>query len=296
MIETYPLYGGKVKLMYDSVKHKYFEGGQEVDGVTTALGKIDKSGQLVWWAVNDVCLPFIFGNETGNVKPGKPKFPGMIHAGKAYDEVFLMNLREEASTKHRTVTKTAAGIGTMIHEWCEKWIKADINKRRKAGTPIIHAGYNDYPPMPVNPQMINGAKAFLEFVKKHHVIFQESENKIFSRLYRYAGTQDFEAIIDGELCIGDLKTSNAIYTTYRYQVSAYQQARFEETGNDYKARWILRVGKEATVDSEGNPAVEFEAVRLDKSEHDEDFKTFLASLQILRREKLLSPKSWGNGY
>lgn len=285
MLETSLLYGGKVRLVYDSAKHAYYEGGKKIDGVTSATGKIDKSGPLIYWAVNKCALPYVFGSV-------KLKVDGKIKPGIIYDEMQLDEIAKEAALQHNKKKSAAGSVGTLIHDWCEKWIKADINKKRKAGTPIIYHGYNDYPEMPINQQMINGVEAFMDFVKQHDIQFKESERKVFSRNYRFAGTMDFEAIIDGELCVGDLKTSNHIVTEYHYQTAAYQGARMEETGQKYAARWILRVSKELTVKEDGTEGIEFEARRLDQKDFDEDYKTFLAALQILRREKILNPPKY----
>jgi hypothetical protein len=47
-----------------------------------------------------------------------------------------------------------------------------------------------------------------------------------------------------ELDLIDWKSSNALRIDYLYQTAAYQNAIVEDTGEDIKARWILRLGKE----------------------------------------------------
>jgi len=266
MIETYKI--GESTLTFDSGKHQYFIDGERADGVTTALGVIDKSGALIHWAVNDNALAYVFGG-------GKYKFAPAILPGTLYDEVQLMQIRNEAKGMHQKKKVEAAGVGTLVHDWIEQHIKSQI-----ANVPG--------PEMPVSITMQNAINAFKAWEAEHKVKYLFSEKKICHPKYNYAGTLDFEAVVDDELVIGDLKTSNAIYNEYRFQTSAYLEARAVESNQAYVARWCIRVGKDTQKDQNGLETVEFEAKRYGQNEHKKDFKTFLGALTIYRRLRELN--------
>ena len=120
-------------------------------------------------------------------------------------------------------------------------------------------------------------------MEAHKVEPIATEFKIFSRKHMYAGTCDLDAVIDGERCIVDFKTSSGIYPEMLLQTAAYQFARAEELyggelwgdqPNKYDARWIVRFDKKTG---------KFEAKRFDDFES--DFQGFLGALQLYRRLK-----------
>jgi hypothetical protein len=71
-------------------------------------------------------------------------------------------------------------------------------------------------------------KSFVDWnneVKPKYIL---SEKNVISRQYRYAGTIDCLAEINGELYLIDFKTSKSVYTSHIIQVSSYKQALSEE--------------------------------------------------------------------
>lgn len=219
-----------------------------VIGVTTVTGIIDKSGPLINWAVNKMCLPYI----RKNLKPNKK-----------YDELAIENILKDAGRQHHIKKEEAATAGTLVHEWAERWIK-DFHK----------------PKRPQNLQLRNGASAFLKWVKEHDVKFLHSEKKIYSRKYKYAGTADAIGYIGGKLSLIDFKTSGAIWDEYRLQVAGYLFADKEEREysgvkeTDYDAAWIARFDKDTG---------EFEARYIPFSEVKQDFQGFLGALAVKKR-------------
>ena len=203
-----------------------------------------------------------------------------------------MQIRNEAKGMHQKKKVEAAGVGTLVHEWIEKHIK---NKIKIAGSPDLTLDELKALEleMPHSETMKNAIGAFMAWEAEHEVKYLFSEKRICHPKHKYAGTLDFEAVVDGDLCIGDLKTSNAIYNEYRFQTSAYLEARALETGQAYKARWCVRVGKDTQTDQNGLETVEFEAKRYGQSEHRKDFKTFLAALTIYRRLRELNKDKYG---
>lgn len=241
MIEKYSLYDGEVLLEFDTARHLYSVDGRTAYGVTNIVGVIGKP-QLMYWAVNQAC-----DNLKSNIPVGLP-----------LDEVQISQLLEAAKRAHLQTKDKAADIGTMIHDWCEKWVKASIF----GGVP---------PALPINREMRNAVRGFLSWLREHDVRFTESERKVYSRDYHYAGTLDAEAYVDGQLAIIDFKTSSAIYPEYFLQTSAYTKAREEETHRAYGKSYVVRLSKKAGV----NP---FEVASSDQCER--HFSTFISCLQI----------------
>lgn len=248
--EKYSLYGGEISLEFDSKNHIYRIGDRIVYGVTSIVGVIGKPA-LIYWAVNQ-CID--------NLK-------SIWEAGKSYDEIEIIKALETAKNIHTEKKNQSATIGELAHKWIENYIKSKIEGKEP-------------PAPPLNEQLKNSIDAFLKWEKENNVEWLESERKIYSKKYDYAGTLDAEAKVNGELAIIDFKTSNGIYDDYFLQVAAYIQARKEETGQDYKGAYIVRIGKDG----------ELEVKELDDFE--KHLRAFLGALEIykwqqdLRSEKI----------
>jgi hypothetical protein len=239
MRERFLLYDGAVSLEFDRAKHAYFEGGERLDSVTGILGVLAKPA-LVPWAVGQTCA----------------HIAGKLGAVTKLDELQIRRILAEARLAHIAERDAAADIGTIVHLFAEQWIR----------------GFD--PALPADPEARNGANAFLSWVKNNRVEWIYSERPIFSRRYRYAGTMDLEAIIEGRRSIGDFKTSSGIFAEMRFQTAAYEMARREEEGIDYGPRWILRFDTETGI---------FEAKPLPVEDLDKDFAAFLGAQTARRR-------------
>jgi 23S rRNA pseudoU1915 N3-methylase RlmH len=102
--------------------------------------------------------------------------------------------------------------GSTVHSIVESWKQT---KKNIATIPDQFKGYAD---------------AFYKFVKTNHVEIKEHEKTVVSRLYRFAGTLDILAKINGnkKLMIIDVKTGKGLYPEVELQLSAYRQALKEE--------------------------------------------------------------------
>ncbi len=231
------LYGGEVELLFDSFKHLYTFNNKKVTSVTQALSIINKPA-LVAWAANSA-IEYV---------------STQIEAGKQYDELQLQAIFEAGRKNHYNKKQEAGNLGTFVHKWVEDYIK----------------GNN--PAMPVNVELQDSIKKFLGWVEKHKVTFLLSEQQIFSRKYNYTGTLDFICKIEGEMYVGDLKTSSGIYPEYLIQTAAYRFARVEEYPDEkYKGQLIVRVGKDGSF--------EF-AVMRDDVWYSKMFVAFMAALKL----------------
>lgn len=128
----------------------------------------------------------------------------------------------EAKKQDRLVSKAATDIGSEVHKFCE-----------------------DYPDgvMPSHPEAIAACEAFLSWRMSHHVEPIEKEKVIFSRTLEYAGRFDLHAMVDGEVCILDYKTSKVFSEEWPIQLAAYAVALQEMTGERIEHGWMIRLDK-----------------------------------------------------
>ncbi len=206
MLKEYSLYDKKITIRFDDGRHVFYgPNGEYLTSVTGVTGVIDKSGPLMYWAVN-LARDYLLEK---------------IQSGQIVEMDII-----EASKQHRAFKKKAADMGTQIHQWCSDWI---LGKK---------------PKMPEEEKVVNGITAFLKFQKEHKFKWIDSERIVYSKKYGYAGILDAVAKKGKELVLVDFKSSNGIYDEMRFQVSGYQIAYEEETGKKFDKRIIVRFGKE----------------------------------------------------
>lgn len=148
------------------------------------------------------------------------------------------------------VDKTAQ-IGTLAHYMVECELKGE--------TPDLE---------PFSKEEINAAEnaliKFWEWEKDNDLEPLLVEEQLVSDSFRYGGTIDLYADLNGKKSLIDLKTSKAIYDNHFIQLGAYQNL-LRENGYEVDQTMILRIGR---TDDEG-----FEVQRKDELEpHFELFK------------------------
>lgn len=218
-------------LGFKEAEHMYTWAGRPVPGVTTILGRIAKP-MLIQWAAN-MASDYWMANVAGESS----------HA----------SIHKAAKEAHRKKKEAAGSIGTNVHEYAEATFK------------------NKELPLLLTDQAKRGVEAFHKWLDSYKVKVTDSELMVFSQEFHYAGTCDFIAEIDGELCVGDIKTSSGIYPEARFQTAAYQQAIQEERGVKFPARWIARFDKKTG---------DFEAKKF--HDFDLDFQGFHSALMLHR--------------
>lgn len=198
------LYKGKVKGRFFPESHQYWIDGKRKTGVTTYIGIMDKSRPLVIWAT-ELYRDYLLGN---------------LKKGITEEMVF------EGCQLHEERKKEAADIGTEVHDWIEKYVKGEKLE------------------MPESREAQIGVSAFIDWIQANKVKFLSSERVVYSKKHDYIGKMDIEAEVNGKLCLIDIKTSNGLYNTYSMQTAAYVKADEEESGRNYKGRWLIRLAKE----------------------------------------------------
>lgn len=236
-MSVFALYGGEIELEFDESRHVYRVGGDIVPSVTGVTGVIDKSGPLMWWAVSQ-CLEFVQENWTAEL-----------------DEVELKGFLHDAQRAHLKTSRTATDIGHLAHEWIENHLAGKSQE------------------LPRNPQLRSTIESFLEWFEANHVLAYETEFKCYSAANDYAGTCDFDGIINGERAIADWKTGRAVYPEHLLQTAAYEKARREELNIEYDARYIIVLPKDG-----GKIIVE----RIDGKHFTRDWMGFYGALRLFR--------------
>lgn len=183
---------GDLEIKFDSDDHQYYVEDEEVPGVTTITGVIDKSTPLMWWVANSA----------------RDYIKDELAPGEALDEIEIDELAEGARLAHKRQGSKATTIGSIVHKFAEDFIQAKINDTEE-------------PDLPVNENAKNSAKQFLVWFSENDIKPIETEQICYNSNQNYAGTYDLLCEIDGDLTVIDFKTSKAIYDEYWLQVTAY---------------------------------------------------------------------------
>jgi hypothetical protein len=253
--------GEVVELGFDDRLHSYRVGKDPetelIPSVTQTMDVISKPA-LIPWALKEgvewLAGNLFFDRET--------KHKNIFHTkGMGID--FLTKGIKGA---YRNTSTSAINIGSITHKWVEEAIRWKL----EGGDP---------PLMPKQKEAQTAIEAFRAWVSENEVEWHSAERKLYHRTYKYAGTVDAVATINGEHCVIDWKTSKAVYPEYYLQVAAYAKAVEDMDGVEIDSAYILRCDKKTG---------KFECVRSENFEL--DFDAFLAAQRLRRRLKVLSKK------
>ena len=175
----------------------------------------------------------------------------------------LNNLLLASKHAHRIKKEEAADIGTLAHQWIEQHLRGNTLE------------------LPANEAARNSCCAALDWLGTHHHESVAIEQRVYSKRHNFAGTVDYISNVDGALALVDWKTSSGIYPEYFLQTSAYVGAWEEETGQKIPGRWLIRIDKTTGA---------FEAKFSPRSEQRQDYRAFIAALQLYTRHKELEKK------
>lgn len=111
-----------------------------------------------------------------------------------------------AKGSSRRSTKDAANVGTLVHDYFELYAR---------GTP----------PKRPHPDVLPFVKHIEEFHNKYQPEYLHIEDAVWSDEHRYAGSFDWIAKIEGEIVMGDTKTTRSgVHEEVALQLSAYANA------------------------------------------------------------------------
>jgi len=134
------------------------------------------------------------------------------------------------------VRDSAADIGTVCHALVEEHVhKALGNEEFKALDRLEYSPLT----MEVAEKAFN---AYLQWEKSANIEYIRAELQLVSNEYKYGGTIDIVAKLDGKLTIIDLKTSKGVYPDHKIQIGAYRNL-YEETFEQRPEAFILQLSK-----------------------------------------------------
>jgi hypothetical protein len=273
--EEFHFYHDTVTLRFDKEEHIYYRVNElgnltPVDGVTQTCSIIDKSHALVPWAAKMVVEKLLRIIPTETVD----NVISLRHL--TLDEFSRFAL--DAKGAHKEKLESAGDIGRAAHQCLEDSIKHAIVESGQTVQTLVN--------LPFDAQAEHCARVALAWMQTHKVRWTDTERKIYSREWNFAGTLDAIAYVsscddraccpeafEDRLCLIDFKTSNALRTDYCLQVAAYQQAIVEEMGTPIKSRIILRLGKDSG---------DFQPWFLPEETFAEDLSGFLTCLRLTR--------------
>ena len=252
MVITYPD-GEEVDLLFDRRLHSYKVGDEIVPSATKVLGVISKPA-LVPWALK-------VGVEWLEEKMFKDEESSSNGTHVYKSPLSLESIIKGIKSAHRQTSTSAINIGIITHDWVEE----AINFHMKGGV---------IPKLPTQEEALNSIDAFQSWVQENEIEWLSSEEKLYHRKHKYAGTVDARAYINGEYCVIDWKTSKAVYPEYHLQVAAYAKAVEDMHDKKVDATYILRCDKVTG---------RFESVK--SKSIAKNFKAFLAALTLYKRLK-----------
>lgn len=216
--------GQDVELEFNEKKHYYTVEGKYAPSVTTILDSIAKPA-LIQWSASEGAKWF-------------------LDNCSAFEqaEISSDDMAKGIRSAFRKKSKDALNIGMEVHKWCEEAI-------------LWKLGRGDAPPDPDREESLNAINAFREWIRDNVVEWLTVEEKVYHREHNYAGTVDATAMVNGEYCVIDFKTSGAIYSAYHLQCAAYAKAIENMRGKEVDKAYVLRFDKK-TGEFEAGSSVE----------------------------------------
>jgi hypothetical protein len=264
------LFDGKVYINRDS-RHRYFvhfvddasgalSPAKRPPSVTGVTGIIDKSRFLMPWAIRLTTEEIIEATQK------------LEDEGELLDALMVKNIVEKAAKASDRAKRSAANLGTAVHDWVEKHIR-----NQTAGEPD--------PAMPRNKKVRRGVEAFLGWEEAHDVEYLFTERYIYSIEHNFVGTLDIIARVDGLLTLADLKTSKAVYSEYHLQLGGYEIGFNEEFEDPIEQSLILHIPKETGMLSVIDLAAGFEPSDEFKTAAEWNQYGFLAARQLFKHQR-----------
>ena len=278
--ETKELYNGDVKIDFYPKSHRYKlieldgeERNQWLKSPSRIVGMKDKSGPLIWWAVNCFHEKVVEEMRDGN--------------NFTRDDVMAMlELGKKAHTERRD---KAADVGSVIHKYAQHHADMGGVEDVKGFDDVI-----DFADLTEKDQKKarSGQEAFDDWYKTTRAETVKSEFLVYSKKHNYVGRADELADIDGDLYLLDFKTSKGIYPTQLYQVTAYMKA-YEEEYPDKKVAGAMLVSliKEDILDKDDNVVREagsYKVVEMSRSDLVSAYVVFKALKEIADRDPVFT--------
>ena len=176
MVITYPD-GETVDLLFDRRLHSYKVEDEIVPSATKVLDIISKPA-LVPWALK-VGVGWLEKNIFHDEKSSSKK-TNVYKSQMGLDAII-----KGVKSAYRQKSHSALNIGSITHDWVEGAINWKLNG-------------GEIPKLPTQEEALNSIDAFKLWVGENNVEWISSEEKLYNRKYKYAGTVDARANIIGD--------------------------------------------------------------------------------------------------
>lgn len=260
----------------DKEYHDYFGLKDDVwsrmTGVTSVLDMVGDKTALIQWAANMAMTEFGWVRQNKDEPTADYKirlnvsiqeFIIKLQSMEFKDVVKLIN---DARLAHSRFMRKTANLGKQVHADIETLIKMSITLNKGIISQSVVS----------NEQV----QHFINWAVKNNIVFKASEFKVFSRAQWIAGTCDIVMEINGELYIGDIKTTNFIYGRGYFAQCAAYRIMLEEMypgKYDFKGSLLINIKRDGLFDPE-------EDVHLSPY-YKADKEFFEAALVIYRQER-----------
>lgn len=218
---------GKIEPRHTDKGHFYYftETGHLVPSVTTKIGSTISKNHLMAWGIKMGAEWLLADNSRLN---------------KIATERFRDDMIKGMQLAHLDIRDTAGGVGSVAHLAAERF----LNEWLASGI-IPEKSIVEFAPENCDPRSIAAMRAIEAWFRKEEITPLASE--LLVGIHKFsAGTLDLLYLDkQGNLCLGDFKTSNAIdQDGYSMQVAAYKYFWESMTGIKIKHCKILLVSKD----------------------------------------------------
>jgi len=157
---------------------------------------------------------------------------GIIDKGYAYDE-WLKNVGHNAEI----IVDRAGKLGTVVHRLIERTLLGDTVKYSDLDI------YEDHIGVAYWERYLRWCAFWKDLTSESKVEYKPEgiEFICHSKKYKYAGTVDLVARVNGQLCIYDWKTGTSLHEENFLQVSAYMKALEEMFKEDVYAGYLVSI-------------------------------------------------------
>lgn len=200
--------------------------GDQHPSVTTLLDVIGSQALMGWMAKNGTAKLKVF-SDVVQANVADSEFGNMQKLAEN-----RWKLTEDTAfwKSGKDTGKEAADYGTLAHSWIEAH---------------LHGKEVTLESLPEPSR--NAVNAMLTWEKEHHLETIKTEETFYNCRLNYAGTCDWIGKLDGELSLGDWKTSTGIFFNFVIQTWAYVLANETQSADRlYKQIFIARFGKDGS--------------------------------------------------